>query len=235
MKILLYIMILLVFFSLNSRANEWRDVTHLDHVNFKMRVEVFQQPLVLEWGKIPDKTPSEEVAKKLKCVAIKNNISVLGLNIEEWKQNCSQNYLNRMKMDLDKFNRIKNMDVIGKYPGKKYENVLYIINYLINDHEYCLVVSHTGPTALNKFPEILADFDKKNGISASLLIRVDDSWKAHVAENISYRGILQFKNLNELLRIEREGFSINGVEFPYIYGFTASDELRKIVGRKEKD
>lgn len=228
-------MILLVSFSLNSRANEWHDVTHLDHVNFKMRVKVFQQPLVLEWGKVPDKTPSEEIAKKLKCVAMKNNISVLKLNFEEWKKHCSQDYLTALQMDLDKFNRIKNMDVIGKYPGKKFENVLYIINYLINDLEYCLVVSHTGSTALKKFPEILADFDKKNGISASLLIKIDDSWKAHVFEKVPYSGIFQFKNLDELLRIEREGFSINGVEFPYIYGFTASDELRKLVGRKEKD
>ena len=228
-------MILLVSFSRNSRANEWHDVTYLNHVNFKMKVEVFQQPLVLEWGKVPDKTPSEEVAKKLKCVAVKGNISVLGLDFEEWKQYCSQDYLNALQMNLDKFNRIKSIDVIGEYPDMKYENVLYIINYLINDHEYCLVVSHTGPTALKEFPEILTDFDKTNGISASLLIKVDDSWKAHVFEKIPYSGIRQFKNLDELLRIEREGFSINGVEYPYIYGFTASDELRKIVGRKEKD
>jgi len=233
MKKYLYVVISIAFLMASALANEWRDVTYVSHINFKMKVEVFPRPLVLEWGKVPNETPSEEVAEKLRCVASKGNISVLGLSFEEWEKYCTEDYVTALRMDLDKFNKIKEIDVINKYPRMKYESVLYMINYQIDGCEYCLVVSHTSSSALTKMPENLAEFDRKNPISGSLLKKEENIWKAHVFDKIPYDGIRQFKNLDELLRIEREGFAVNGIETPYIYGFSASDELRKAVGRKK--
>jgi hypothetical protein len=125
-----------------------------------------------------------------------------------------------------------------EYPGLAYQNLLYAINYLIDGKEYCIVASNTGSKPLTEIPKDMEAFREKNPVSGSLLIKNNEAWKNHSLTqkeiNISYRGLLEFSNLEAIQKIEESGFVINGMEYPFVYAFSPSESLRKAVGRQQK-
>jgi len=219
-----------------DETNQWKDITYVQHSNFKMRIEVFDPPIVLKWGSLVSTNCLSEIQQKAQCLAAKRYFSILDLTYAEWRQYCSIEYLDGF-MDESAYSKRKSIDLKKDYPSLVYQNLLYAINYLVDDKEYCIIVSNTGNIPLKEKPENMETFRQKNPISGSLLIKNDGTWKNHSLSqkgSISYRGLLEFANLKVIKEIEKKGFAINGIEHPFVYAFTPSVSLQKAVGRQVK-
>ncbi len=214
-----------------SITNQWNDVTYLTYTNFRMRVTTFEKPIVLEWGRLPSGTFSKEETEKLKCLSVKKYFSDLDLDHAMWKTYCSEEYINILKMDKEKFDKKKEVD-IRKYPDYQFQHVFYWIDYLIDGKQYCLVVCNYQRKRVEKLPKHMKEYGKEHGISGSILLKQDGRWKNHAEHKFSYPGVMQFSDLEELLRIEKVGFVIDGVEHPRPHAVMPSKELRQAVGKK---
>lgn len=202
-------------------------------MNFKMRVTTFEKPLVLEWGKLPADISSTEVKEKLQCLSVSTYFSVLDLEFATWKTYCTEEYVNILKMDKAEFNKKKEIDLKTNYPDYQFMHVFYWIDYLINENEYSLVICSYNRTRIKKVPksEDIPEYAKEHGLSGAMLIKDRGQWKNHYEKSVKYRGLKQFADLEELLKIEETGFAINGIEHPRVYSVEPSEEILRAVGK----
>jgi len=238
MKRLLFLFLAIICFCSSSvlgqtQQNEWHDVTYLEHMNFKMRVTPFERPIVIEWGQLPAGISSKEAKEKLECLSVSTYFSVLDLDYTTWKTYCTEEYVNILEMDEAEFDKKKKIDLRRDYPDYRFMHVFYWIDYLIEGKEYSLVVCNYNRTRVEEIPhpEDMQEYGKEHGLSGTLLIKEGGQWKNHYEKSVGYRGFKQFANLGELLKIEKTGFVINGVERSRVYAVIPSEELRRAVGR----
>jgi len=196
-----------------------------------MRVTTFEKPISLEWGRLSSDTYSKEETEKLKCLSAKKYFSVLDLDYAKWKSYCTEEYVNILKMNKEEFNNKKKNFNVRKYPDYQFQNVFYWIDYLIDGKEYCLVVCRYGKTRVERLPKHMQEYGKEHGISGTILMKQDGRWKNHYERKFSYPGVKEFADLEELLRIEKVGFVIDGIEHPRLHAVMPSKEMRKAVGR----
>lgn len=238
MKQLLCLFLTIICFCSSSvlgqtQKNEWHNVTYLEPMDFKMRVTTFDKPIVLEWGTLPVDISSTEVKEKLKCLSVSTYFSVLDLDYATWKKYCTEEYVDILEMDEAEFNKKKKIELRRDYPDYQFMNVFYWVDYLIDGKEYSLVVCSYTRTRVEKLPsaEDMQEYGKEHGLSGTMLIKEGGQWKNHYEMSVEYPGFKQFANLEELLKIEKAGFAINGIEHPRIYAVEPSEDIRRAVGR----
>ena len=205
-------------FSVNAEEKKWNDVAYFKRQDIKMRLIKHEPPLVLEWGKL---TNGKELPSKLKPLAVQSYYTLMNIDYNEWKTYFTPAYIKNARMTKETFEKNKKRNM-KDYPNRRFNSILYEVDYMIAGKEYSMVVISRGPEKVTKWSK-----DKASAL-ASLLIKEDGKWKVGDLDfkNLPYDGLKNFTNFNLLEKIIKTGFVYKSNKHGSVWPFEPSEILK---------
>lgn len=211
---------------------EWTDVVYFERHDAKMRIHVYDPPIVLEWGQLPEDTPEEARAK---LEAVVNGAFYHHDTFESW-------YARRLKFstsaaleasgtkeDLKKqFLSTPSFEEIKKeYPRIKYTQIIYCIDYLINGEFYSYVVEAEGKYNQSEYPNALADLSDMTGKVTAGFLKLDNgTWKNHVGSLSLFELMREFSNPPVLKAVMEAGYCYHSIAEAGLVAFDPPELLK---------
>ena len=209
--------------NVNADEKKWKKVIFFKRQDIKMRLIKYDPPIVLEWGKL---TNGEKMPSKLQPLAVQGYFVFMDIDYAEWKSNFTLEYLKFARVSKDKFEnfiRMKKSSFRADFPSKRFLNILYEIDYMIDGREYSIIVKSTeGTEKIITWPK-----DKTSGV-ATVMRKLNDKWVIDNlnTKNLPYEGLLDFTNYNLLEKIIKTGFVYQSRKHGRVWPFEPSEILK---------
>ncbi len=221
-----------IILSFHSPAEEWVEVAYFQRQDVKMRIHVYDPPVVLDkWKNKVIGNPHSEAIEKLSTY-IDAQTSRDETHFEGWMKLVSREYAEDYLRLIDKspsemFNELVDFD-FRKHPKHRYESLVWSIDYQVDGETISMLVRAVGEKPLTYFPSDMEAFKKTSwrGVSANFLKFEENRWKFHYLKQKPFKGMEYFSDLERLRAVMEAGYAYHSIDHAGIWPFDPPDTLR---------
>ncbi len=221
----------LLFVFSSQAKEEWTDVTYLQRRDAKMRITVYDPPIIMDWCQIPEDVPYD-LSRKMQTMIAQSYFMHDSFEswVESWKEYSTEDYMGaadeEQQKDIFDEQYMPLEEMKRKHPTARFESILYSVDFIVDGETYSMVVETIGGTPLVRFPDDMKKLNQSQGVGAQYFKLEDGIWKIHSSATKPFAAMRYFGDLERLKAIMEAGYAYHSIDHAGIWPFEPSDALK---------